>query len=343
MIDSSYPLIDIHRHLDGNIRPSTIWQLAKQHNIALPAKNLPAFLSHVQVQDSEANLLAFLKKLDWGVAVLKTLDDCKRIAYENVEDAFYAGLDYAELRFSPYYMAKNHQLNVTEVVAAVIDGITSGMKHFDININLIGILSRTFGVKHCQTELESLLVHKESLVAIDLAGDESNYPGELFVDHFAQVKNADLQVTIHAGEAANSTSVWQAIQQLHAKRIGHGVACAVDEKLMHYMAQHNIAIESCLTSNYQTGTVADLSQHPVKLFLENNLLVCLNTDDPAVENIELADEYRIAKQQLGLSNEQLKQLQVNSLHASFLSDSEKQQLLNKAQQKTHSHYQSLRS
>lgn len=333
MIDSSAPLIDIHRHLDGNIRPATIWQLAQQHNIPLPANDLTAFLPHVQVRDSEANLLAFLKKLDWGVAVLKSTDDCKRVAYENVEDAYHAGLDYAELRFSPYYMAKTHHLNVTEVVAAVVDGIASATKHFAIDINLIGILSRTFGVDCCQNELKGLLAHRDSLVAIDLAGDETNYPGALFVDHFDQVDNAGLQVTIHAGEAAGSDSVWQAIEQLHAKRIGHGVACANDEKLMHYMAQHQIAIESCLTSNYQTGTVADLSQHPVKIFLENDILVCLNTDDPAVENIEIADEYRIAKQQLKLSNKQLKQLQLNALQASFLSASAKQQLLNKVKQR----------
>jgi len=333
MIDSTIPLIDIHRHLDGNIRPATIWQLGQQNQIKLPESSLSKFLPHVQIQDSEADLMAFLKKLDWGVAVLKTLDDCKRVAYENVEDAYDAGLDYAELRFSPFYMAQAHQLNVADVVAAVIDGVAAGVKNFDVKINLIGILSRTFGIENCQIELAGLLAHKDKLVAIDLAGDEYNYPGELFVDHFKQVNNAGLQVTIHAGEAAGSQSIWQAIEQLKATRIGHGVACASDEKLMEYMVKHNIAIESCLTSNYQTGTVADLSQHPIKIFLENDLLVCLNTDDPAVENIELKHEYGLAKNLLGLRNEQLKQLQLNALTASFLSDSEKKQLCIKVNSK----------
>lgn len=329
MIDSSLPLIDLHRHLDGNIRPKTIWSLAQEHNIALPETTFSAFLPHVQIQTSESDLLAFLSKLDWGVSVLKTLDDCKRVAFENVEDAYNAGINYAELRFSPYYMAMKNNLNVTDVVAAVIDGVNAGCKTFDVNINLIGILSRTFGVEKCQAELNALLAHKEHLVAIDLAGDEYNYPGALFTEHFKQVTAADLNVTIHAGEAAGAQSIWQAINHLGAQRIGHGVACATDEKLMDYMQANDIAIESCLTSNFQTGTIKDLSKHPIKLFLDRGLQVCLNTDDPGVQGVELKHEYDVARKVLNLTDSHITQLQENSLKACFLSDSEKQALRNK--------------
>lgn len=325
------PLVDLHRHLDGNIRPHTIWQLANQYNIELPAKNLNDFIPFVQIQQSEPDLVSFLKKLDWGVAVLTSLDDCKRIAYENVEDAFNAGLDYAELRFSPFYMAMKHQLNVTDVVAAVVDGIKAGCRDFDVKINLIGILSRSFGVDNCQIELDALLAHKHELVAMDLAGDERGFAGELFLSHFEQVRNADLQVTIHAGEACGPESVWQAIRDLGATRIGHGVACAKDPKLLDYMVKNNIIVESCLTSNFQTGTVTDLSKHPLKLFLQHGVVACLNTDDPAVEGIEIKHEYQVAREQLGLNQTELDRLQLNGVTASFLSASEKQQLRLKAQ------------
>lgn len=331
MINPTLPLIDLHRHLDGNIRPKTIWQLAQTNQITLPTSNFEDFIPYVQIIESESNLLAFLEKLDWGVAVLKSLDDCKRIAYENVEDVYSAGIDYAELRFSPYYMAKTHQLNTSDVVAAVIDGIRSGMKDFDVKINLIGILSRTFGVEKCQHELNAILDHKQDITAVDLAGDEYNFPGELFVKQFNQVKKADLHVTIHAGEAAGSESIWQAINHLHATRIGHGVACQHDQKLMDYMRKNQIAIESCLTSNYQTGTVEDINNHPIKTFLDNDLLVCLNTDDPAVENIELKHEFELAANKLNLSNDQISLLQQNALKASFLSENEKQTLLKQKQ------------
>jgi len=327
MIDTTLPLLDLHRHLDGNIRPATIWQLAEKNNIALPTDTFNDFIPYVQIQHSESDLLAFLKKLDWGVAVLKSLDDIKQVAFENVEDAYNAGLQYAELRFSPYYMAMNHNLPIADVVGAIIDGVNSGKKTFNVNIGLIGILSRTFGVEQCQLELDALLTHKEQLIAVDLAGDEYNFPGELFVNHFKQVRDAGLQVTVHAGEAGGAKSVWQAIKDLGATRIGHGVATIEDEKLMSYMVNHNIAIESCLTSNFQTGTVTDLSQHPLKSFLGCGIKACLNTDDPAVQGIEIKNEFEVASRVLKLSNNDISQLQKNAIDVCFLSENEKKKLL----------------
>ncbi|WP_448213927.1 adenosine deaminase [Colwellia sp. MEBiC06753] len=324
--NTALPLIDLHRHLDGNIRPSTIWQLAEKHQIALPEKTLNEFLPHVQIQHSEPDLLAFLKKLDWGVKVLKTLDDVKQVAFENVEDAYNAGISYAELRFSPFYMAMTHQLPVADVVAAVIDGVASGQKHYPVKINLLGILSRTFGVEHCTTELNALLAHKQHITGLDLAGDELNFPGDLFTELFTTARNNDFRITVHAGEACGPESVWQAIQVLGAERIGHGVKSIEDQDLLDYMVKYNIGLESCLTSNFQTGTVSDLHQHPIKAFLRNGNLVCLNTDDPAVENIELKHEFELAKQLFDFSEQEITQLQENAIAMSFLSDSEKQQL-----------------
>ena len=326
MIKNCLPLLDLHRHLDGNIRPATIWQLATKNNIVLPTAQFDDFIHHVQIQGSESDLLAFLSKLDWGVAVLKTLEDVKRVAFENVEDAFNAGLHYTELRFSPYYMSMNHNLPIEEVVAAVIDGVKLGMKTYQIKVNLIGILSRTFGVDKCHLELAALLAHKSSIIAVDLAGDEYNFPGSLFVEHFKQVRDAGLQVTIHAGEVGGALSVWQAIIELGATRIGHGVASVEDEKLMSYMANNNIAIESCLTSNYQTGTVKNLAQHPLPTFLERGIKACLNTDDPAVQGIEIKNEYNLAQQALKLQDKQIQQLQQNAVDVCFLSASDKRSL-----------------
>lgn len=326
VINNNLPLVDLHRHLDGNIRPQTIWELAHEFAIELPENNFKAFVPHVKIVNQEADLLAFLKKLDWGVAVLANLDACKRIAFENVEDAYNAGLDYAELRFSPFYMAMTHKLPVADVVAAVVDGVKAGMQQFNVQIKLIGILSRTFGVENCMIELNALLEHKNDLIAVDLAGDEYNFPGSLFIEHFKLVRNADLHCTIHAGEAAGAASVWQAINELGATRIGHGVKSGEDPKLLDYMAQHNIAIESCLTSNFQTGTINNLSEHPLKQFLAAGIPVCLNTDDPAVEGIEIKHEYKVAQQQLGLNQQQLTQLQENGLKIAFLSTSERQAL-----------------
>ncbi|WP_076542038.1 adenosine deaminase [Shewanella sp. UCD-KL21] len=326
MINTSIPLVDLHRHLDGNVRVKTIWELGHQHGIELPADSLSALAPFVQIQGKENSLVAFLKKLDWMVGVLADLDAVKRIAYENVEDVALSGLDYAELRFSPYYMAMNHNLAIEAVVEAVIDGVNAGMKDHQVKVNLIGILSRSFGQEKCRLELDGLLAHRDSLVAMDLAGDELGFPGGLFNEHFKRVRDAGLQITAHAGEAAGAESMWQAIQELGATRIGHGVNAIHDPKLMEYLVKHSIGIESCPTSNLHTSTVANYDAHPFTQFLDAGVLIGLNTDDPGVSAIDIKHEYRIAKSALGLSDAQLTQVQCNGVEMAFLSDSERKAL-----------------
>tara|TARA_R110001592_G_scaffold11218_5_gene56003 strand:- start:1094 stop:2095 length:1002 start_codon:yes stop_codon:yes gene_type:complete len=326
MITKNLPLTDIHRHLDGNIRIETILQLGQKFNLTLPATNIEALRPFVQVVETQPDLMAFLSKLDWGVAVLGDLDACYQVAYENVEDAKNAQIDYTELRYSPYYMAMKHNLPIQGVVEAVVAGVAAGSRDFNVKTNLIGIMSRTFGTEACQQELDALLSQKDKLVAVDLAGDELGQPGSLFVNHFKQVRDAGLRVTVHAGEAAGAESIWQAIQTLGAERIGHGVKAIEDLKLMDYLAANKIGIESCITSNIQTSTIADISHHPIKTFLNHGVMASLNTDDPAVEGIELPYEYEVAAVKAGLSFEQIKQAQINGLDIAFLSAAEKQAL-----------------
>ncbi|ELE8120697.1 adenosine deaminase [Vibrio fluvialis] len=333
MITKNIPLTDLHRHLDGNIRTQTILDLGQKFGVALPAYTVADLTPHVQIVEAEPSLVAFLSKLDWGVAVLGDLDACRRVAYENVEDALNAQIDYAELRFSPYYMAMKHNLPVAGVVEAVVDGVKTGVRDFGVQANLIGIMSRTFGTDACQQELDAILSQKDHIVAVDLAGDELGQPGDRFISHFKQVRDAGLHITVHAGEAAGPESMWQAIRDLGATRIGHGVKAIHDPQLMDYLAKHRIGIESCLTSNIQTSTVESLALHPLKRFLEHGVLACLNTDDPAVEGIELPYEYEVAAPRAGLSQEQIRQAQLNGLELAFLSDTDKQALKAKVAQR----------
>lgn len=326
IINPHLPLVDLHRHLDGNIRPRTIWELAQQHHIKLPVNSVEALVPLTQIQDQTSDLLAFLEKLDYGVSVLADLDACYRVAMENMEDAHESGLDYVELRFSPYYMAMNHNLPMAEVVEAVIDGVRAGSEKFGIKANLIGILSRTFGAPTCMAELQALLAHKDKICALDLAGDELGFPAALFLEHFHLGRDAGWQITVHAGEADGPQSIWNAIEQLGASRIGHGVAATQDERLMDYMANNNIAVESCPTSNYQTATIKAIKDSPIPVFLDRGICVTLNTDDPAVSNINLENEYRVAREIIGLSGEQLEQVQRNGVQAAFLSAEDKRAL-----------------
>ncbi|ATD08478.1 adenosine deaminase [Pseudoalteromonas piscicida] len=329
MINNTLPLLDLHRHLDGNVRATTILELGQQFNMDLPATDLEGLRPHVQVLDNAPNLMAFLEKLDWGVKVLGDYDACRRIVIENVADAVAQGIDYTELRFSPYYMAKTHNLHPQGVVEAVVDGVQSAVKGQDIKVNLIGIMSRTFGVEKCQYELDALLAFKEQLVAIDLAGDELGFPGELFIEHYKQVRDAYLGVTVHAGEAEGAVSIWQAIKELGATRIGHGVKAIHDPALMDYLRDNRIGIESCLTSNIQTSTVESLTTHPLKAFLDHGVLATINTDDPAVQGIELDNEYSHAAAAAGLDLSDIHQAQRNAVEIAFLSEADKKALLAK--------------
>ncbi|VDZ83379.1 adenosine deaminase [Kluyvera intermedia] len=326
MIDTNLPLTDVHRHLDGNIRAQTILDLGRQYNLALPATTLDTLIPHVQVTSNEPDLVSFLSKLDWGVKVLASLDACRRVAFENIEDAARNGLHYVELRFSPRYMAMAHQLPVDGVVEAVIAGVKEGCKTFNVEARLIGIMSRTFGEAACEEELNALLAHRDGITALDLAGDELGFPGHLFQRHFTRARDAGWRITVHAGEAAGPESIWQAIRELGAERIGHGVKAVEDPALMDFLAAKRIGIESCLTSNIQTSTVASLAQHPLKIFLEHGVLASLNTDDPAVQGIDIQHEYHVAAPAAGLSTAQIRQAQINGLEMAFLTAAEKQAL-----------------
>lgn len=325
--------MDLHRHLDGNVRVETVYDLAQLHRLSLPVNSAEAMRQYVQVQGKENDLLGFLQKLDWMVKVLVDLDAVRRVAYENVEDAAKSGLDYAELRFSPYYMAMNHHLPMEGVIDAIADGVQAGCRDYPIMIKLIGILSRTFGQQTCSRELAAILARRQQFVALDLAGDEGGYPGELFSEHFKKARQSGLQITVHAGEARGAKSIWQAIHELGATRIGHGVRAVEDPILMDYLVEQQIGIESCPTSNIHTSTVTDYAHHPLQQFLNAGALVNLNTDDPGVSNIDIAHEYAIAHEQFGLSTEQLAQLQRNGVAMAFMNAHEREQLVLKVAQR----------
>lgn len=328
MINPSLPLTDLHRHLDGNIRPETIWKLAQEYSIALPVNNLAELKQQVLIQHKTTNLLAFLQKMELGVSVLASEKACYQVAYENVEDAKRAGLTYAELRFSPSFMAHAHNLPLELVIEAVVAGCEAGRLDYAMPVNLIGILSRTYGESSCYQELQALLKSKEHIVALDLAGDEKGFAAKNFKQHFKLARDAGWKITIHAGEADGPDSIWQAINELGASRIGHGVAAIEDNNLMDFMAVNNISLECCLTSNFQTGACTNIANHPIKTFIDKGILVTLNTDDPGVSGIDIADEYKLANEVVGLTPVQLQQIQLNGVDAAFVSDSFKTKLLN---------------
>lgn len=271
--------------------------------------------------------MAFIERFKWMTAVLVDYDACRRIGYENILDAKAEGIDYIELRFSPLFMAQARGLEPEGITAAVAEGVRRGAAETGVKANLIGILSRHFGPREAMHELNALLAHKDDFVGLDLAGDEANFPGELFVDHFRIARDVGWQITVHAGEAAGAESIWQAIRELGAVRIGHATRVLDDPKLVDHMVEHGIGVEVNLTSNVQTSTVSSYAAHPLKAMLEAGILATINSDDPGISNITLPYEYELAAVRAGLSEGQIHQIQRNALDLAFLPESEKQALL----------------
>jgi adenosine deaminase len=327
MIQNGLPFVDLHRHLDGSIRLETIIELGRKYGLDLPSFEPEELRPIVQVTEPQPGVMAFIAKFKWMVGVLADYDACRRVGYENVEDAFREGIDYIELRFSPWFMAEPFGLDPASVVAAVIEGVEEGRKDFGIGVNLIGIISRTYGPEVGWEELKSLLVHREKLIGLDLAGDELRYPANLFEEHFRKGREAGWRITVHAGEAAGARSVWDALNLLGAERIGHGVGLNEDPALLPYLLDNRIGIEANLTSNYQTSTVSSLGEHPLKSWLDAGLLATINTDDPGISNITLRSEYEEAALLAGLTAEDASSAQKNAVEIAFLSQEEKDRLL----------------
>lgn len=322
-INPNLPLIDLHRHLDGSIRLETILDLGRQHNLPLPAFELEALRPHVQVSEPQPGLLAFFEKFKWQTIVLVDYDACYRVAYENVGDAKNEGIDYIELRFSPWFMAETHGLDPIGVTEAVVNGVAAGSRDFGVPANLIGIISRTYGAGIGQKELDALLTQRDHIVALDLAGDEINYPGEMFVSHFRQGRDAGWKVTVHAGEATGAESIWQAIHGLGATRIGHGMRAVEDAKLLDYLVKHEIGLEVSLTSNLQTSVVPNYAAHPLRQLVAHGVKATINSDDPGISAIDLAHEYNVAAPQAGLTTAQIHQLQRNAFEIAFMSPTQR--------------------
>jgi len=326
-IDPQLPLIDLHRHLDGAIRLETVLEVATEQGIFLPAYDLETLRPHVVVEGKAAGLMDFIGRFRWLTAILHDLQTCRRVAYENVVDASGEGIDYIELRFSPWFMAETHGLDPAGVVEAVADGVVAAERDTGVRAQIIGIMSRTYDTETCHRELDALLAHRDHLVAIDLAGDEAKFPASRFVEHFTRARDAGLQVTVHAGEVDGPQSVWSAIRELGAARIGHGIHSLEDPALVEFLVDRGIGLEIAITSNIQVGIVEDYPDHPVKRILEAGIVANLNTDDPAISGIDLHHEFEVAAPRAGLSPQQTRQAQANALEMAFLSRSEKRALL----------------
>lgn len=311
------PKTDLHLHLDGTVRPQTYVELAA----SLPGMGRPTLEDvekAITVGPEVRSLAGFLSRFPVINRVTQTEAALRRITREALEDAHRSGVRYAELRFAPW-LHTEAGLSPEQVVDAVLEGVEEASRTWPVLARLILVVMRGRPEEENHRVIDLAARYRDQGVAgVDLAGDEAAYPPDGYRAVFRRARDLGLNVTIHAGEAGGPENVWVAVRELGARRIGHGSRAVEDPALLEHLKEHGIWIESCITSNLQTGAARSPEEHPFGRFLAEGVPVTLNSDDPQVSRINLATEWALATEVFNLDFDQLARLALNGVEAAFV-------------------------
>jgi len=310
------------------LRLDTMLDIANQHGITIPADVL-RLSTLVQVQEQDKfTFQNFLAKFNTLRLFYRSPDVIHRITREAIEDAAKDNAKYLELRFTPVALSRAERFPLQDVVDWVMTSAKEAAHKYNVVVRLITSVNR-----HESTDLAEQVAWiaaehiKDGIVALDLAGNEAEFPSKPFYGIFKEAKQAGLHVTIHAGEWGPAGNIKEAIEELGSERIGHGVRVLEDENVAALARERNTAFEVCVTSNYQSGVVASLESHPLLRMFENGINVTINTDDPSISRITLSHEYYTACNELHMPQYTLKERIVAAAQAGFLPDTEKEKLV----------------
>ncbi|MCZ6806428.1 MAG: adenosine deaminase [Deltaproteobacteria bacterium] len=321
------PKTDLHVHLDGSLRLSTMVELAGKQGVELPADTLEGLAKALHCGEKPGSLVEYLKAFDITLKVLQDADALYRVAYELSEDAHAENVRYMEVRYSPMLHTRSG-VRLTTVVEAVLAGLWDAQKDHGVvgNVILCGIRNIS---PESSFEMAQLAVayKNRGVVAFDLAGAEYDNPAKHHLHAFKLVRDNNIAVTIHAGEAYGPASIHQAIHVCGAHRIGHGCRLREDGDLLHYVNDHRIALECCPSSNVQTGAVKDLRTHPLKLYHDLGLRVTINTDNRLITDTTVSRELWLCHTQMGLDQDDIRRMIINGFKAAFLPFHQKQTMV----------------
>ena len=321
------PKTDLHVHLDGSLRLDTILELAEQGGIQLPATDREGLAKTMHLGENTGSLVEYLKAFDVTLKVLQTEASLHRAAYELVEDAAKENVRYMEVRYAPMLHTRQG-LRLTTVVEAVLSGLRAAQKDFGVLSNVIVCGIRNISPQSSLEMAQLCVAYKNrGVIAFDLAGAEYDHPAKHHLEAFQLVRDNNICVTIHAGEAYGPESIHQAIHVCGAHRIGHGCRLREDGDLLHYVNDHRITLECCPSSNVQTGAVRDLASHPLKLYYDLGLRVTVNTDNRLITDTTVSKELWLAHTQMRLGAEEIRRIVLNGFKAGFLPFHVRQQLL----------------
>lgn len=327
------PKIDLHRHLEGSLRLETLYEIALEYDLGISVENLEQLRPYVQVMDDPAHHEAFLRKFEVLRHFYRSPETIYRLAYEAVADAAADNVKYLELRFSPQALSRVRGFPLANVTDWVIAAVGQASHDYDIDVGLIITLVRHDPVSQAREVAEVAFERfGKGIVGLDLAGNEVKFPSTPFSPLFKEAKATGLGITVHAGEWASAHGVREAVEELYADRIGHGIRVIENSRVLRMVRERGVALEVCLTSNLQTGVVHNLTHHPLTDMLDLELKATLNTDDPSVSDVTLSDEYQIALEVLRIRYPLLRQMVLNAAQAAFLPDAPRAALLARFEQ-----------
>ncbi|MCC7459664.1 MAG: adenosine deaminase [Proteobacteria bacterium] len=326
------PKTDLHCHLDGSMRPETILDLAREGNLPLNQLSMDELKKKLVCGELVRSLPIFLQAFDITCSVMQTQKALERIAFELVEDAAKENVRYLDIRYYPGFLT-NLGMTQEQAIVSVQRGIESAKKKYDIEVGQIMCGIRTLDPS-ANADLARIAVSmkSEGVVGYDLAGAERGFPARAHKEAFDIAAKGGLSITIHAGEDDAPSSIWQAIDECGALRIGHGRTLIEDEKLIQHVIEKNIFVECCPSSNVQIMLTKEFSQHPVRKLLQKGVKVTLNTDNRLLTGIVVSDEYARSAQYLEMTQDEMKKIALNGFEAAFISADKKKTLIETAKQ-----------
>lgn len=321
------PKIDLHCHLDGSLRPASLIELAKEKGIDLPTFNIEELKPYMIAPENCHSLDEYLERFHLPNLVLQTSDALERVTFEIYEDAHLNGVKYLELRFAPLLYTEKG-LSIEEILESVLAGMNRACTTFEMKGNIILTFLRIMPTDTIKPVIDVAKKYlNKGIVAVDLCASENEGFVSNFVEPIGYAKKCGFEITIHAGETGFGQNVVDAIELLDATRIGHGIAIASHKEAFELVKSKNITLETCPTSNVQTKCVSSMSAHPAIEFLDNDILVTLNTDNVTVSNTNMVQEVKSIDETFHIGMEKYTKIYKNSVNASFANEETKNWLL----------------
>jgi adenosine deaminase len=320
------PKAELHCHLDGSVRSTTLLELAREYGAPMPRQDADSLRQYMRASNVRS-LEEYLERFSVTLSVLQTAEALERVAYELVEDARTDGVRYIEVRYAPVLNVRRG-LSLGDAVEASLRGLARAERDHGTVGRVILCALRHLDPNVSQETAELAAAYRaRGVVGFDLAGPEAAHSAAPHARAFAYARQHGLACTCHAGEGAGAESVREAVHVCGADRLGHAARLGEDPSLVDYVGEHRIPLEICLTSNVQTGAAPSYERHPMRQYFDRGLNVVLNTDNRLMSDTTLTDEYALAAERLRFSLDELGTIAVNGFESTFLPPDEGHDLI----------------